>query len=84
MADWTQSLQEAIDYIEQHLTEELDIREISARAYLSPYYFQRVFHALCGVSVAEYVRQPADPAAGGRDRGEIRPGAGPDGPGGRG
>ena len=56
MADWTQSLQEAIDYIEAHLTDTLDIRAISARAYLSPYYFQRVFHALCSVSVAEYVR----------------------------
>ena len=56
MADWTQSMQEAIDYIEAHLTDELDIRAIAARAYLSPYYFQRVFHALCSVSVAEYVR----------------------------
>ena len=56
MGDWTQNLQEAIDFIEAHLTDELDIREIAARAYLSPYYFQRVFHALCSVSVAEYVR----------------------------
>ena len=56
MEDWTQSMQEAIDYIEAHLTDALDIRAIAARAYLSPYYFQRVFHALCGVSVAEYVR----------------------------
>ncbi len=56
MGDWTQGLQDVLDYIEANLTDELNIREISARAYLSPYYFQRVFHALCGVSVAEYVR----------------------------
>ncbi len=56
MAEWIPSLQEAIDYIEANLTADLDIRVISARAYLSPYYFQRIFHALCGISVAEYVR----------------------------
>lgn len=56
MQDWTRGLQDALDYIEENLTEELDIRQIAARAYLSPFYFQRVFHALCGVSVAEYVR----------------------------
>ena len=56
MAEWISGLQEAIDYIEANLTDDLDIRDISARAFLSPYYFQRIFHALCGVSVAEYVR----------------------------
>lgn len=56
MSDWTQSMQGALDYIEANLTDELNIREIAAKAYLSPYYFQRVFHALCGISVAEYVR----------------------------
>ncbi|MBQ8617842.1 MAG: AraC family transcriptional regulator [Clostridia bacterium] len=56
MGAWTQGMQDAIDYIEENLAGELNIREIAARAYLSPYYFQRVFHALCGMSVAEYVR----------------------------
>lgn len=56
MGKQTQCLQDALAYIEANLTEELDIREIAAHAYLSPYYFQRVFHALCGVSVAEYIR----------------------------
>ena len=56
MDERTQGMRQALAYIEEHLTDELDVREIAAKAYLSPYYFQRVFHALCGVSVAEYVR----------------------------
>lgn len=56
MAERTQDMQQALSYIEAHLTDELSVREIAAKAYLSPYYFQRVFHALCGVSVAEYIR----------------------------
>lgn len=46
----------AIDYIEQNLDGELDIREIAARSYLSAFYFQRVFGALCGMTVGEYIR----------------------------
>lgn len=56
MADWTEGIQNALTYMEAHLTEELEIREIAKRAYLSPFYFQRVFTALCGVGVGEYIR----------------------------
>ena len=56
MADLTQAIQNALDYIEENLTGELEIREIARRAYLSPFYFQRIFGALCGISVGEYIR----------------------------
>ena len=56
MADWTEGIEEALSYIEMHLTEELEIREIAKRAYVSPFYFQRIFAALCGVGVGEYIR----------------------------
>ena len=49
-------LQRAIDYIEDNLCEELEISKIAARAYLSPFYFQRIFNATCGLTVGEYVR----------------------------
>lgn len=54
--DWITGLQQAIDYLEDHLTEPLDIRAAASRAYLSSYYFQRLFSALCGYTVGEYVR----------------------------
>lgn len=56
MGDWTNGIQNALTYIEEHLTEELDVRVIAKCAYVSPFYFQRIFAALCGVGVGEYIR----------------------------
>ena len=56
MESWAEGIQAALAYIEDHLTEPLDIREIAKRAYVSPFYFQRIFPALCGVGVGEYIR----------------------------
>lgn len=51
-----EGIQNAINYIEQNLTYELYIENISEKAYLSPFYFQRVFSVLCGFTVGEYIR----------------------------
>ena len=56
MADLTESIQNALAYIETNLTQALEIREIAKQAYLSPFYFQRIFGALCGIGVGEYIR----------------------------
>ena len=56
MADLTESIHNALDYIEANLAGNMELWEIAKRAYLSPYYFQRVFAALCGVGVGEYIR----------------------------
>ena len=56
MTDMAKGIQNAINYIEMNLTAELDIREIAKRAYVSPFYFRRIFTAICGVSVGEYIR----------------------------
>ena len=58
-------MQRAIDYIEDNLTEELNINDIAATVYLSPFHFQRIFHAMCGVTVGEYIRQRRLSLAGG-------------------
>ena len=49
-------LQEAIDELEAQLTETLNVEKAAKRACLSPFYFQRMFGALCGMTVGEYVR----------------------------
>lgn len=56
MNELTQGLQNAILYIEDNLCEELEISKIAARAYLSSFYFQKVFGATCGMTVGEYIR----------------------------
>lgn len=54
--DWITGMQKAIDYIESHLTEEIDYDKAAAQCYSSPYHFQRVFGILCGYTLGEYIR----------------------------
>ena len=56
MRGWIDGFQASIDFMEQHLTEPLDIEKIAGQALLSPFYYQRMFGALCGMTVGEYVR----------------------------
>ena len=46
----------ALNYIEDHLTGDLQISEIAAQAGLSPFHFQRTFSAVCGMGPGEYIR----------------------------
>ncbi len=54
--EWISGIQRAIDYIEQHLTEEIDYEAAAREAYSSSFHFQRVFSILCGFTLGEYVR----------------------------
>lgn len=56
MSGWCEGIQKALQYIEDHLTDELKVEDIAAKAYVSPFYFQRIFGALCGYTVGEYIR----------------------------
>lgn len=54
--DWICGMQNAINYIEEHLTDEIDIEDIARRSFSSAYHFQRVFSLLCGYTLGEYIR----------------------------
>ena len=56
MRGWIEGFQESIDFMEQNMAEDLDIEEIAGKAALSPFYYQRIFGALCGMTVGEYIR----------------------------
>ena len=55
--NWIDGLSEAINYIEENITEKLSIEDIAKKAYVSPFYFQKGFTLLCGFTVGEYIRQ---------------------------
>lgn len=55
--DWLIRMKEALDLMEKRLDGRLDIEEISRAAYVSPFHFQRMFHMLTGMTVAEYMRK---------------------------
>lgn len=54
--DWIKSFQRSIDFIEDNITEPLDIGDIAHRANISPFYYQRIFAMICGFTVGEYIR----------------------------
>lgn len=55
--DWVQGIQNAIDYIEEHVGEKMDYEDIAKAAYSSSYHFQRAFGIVCGITLGEYIRR---------------------------
>ena len=51
-----EGIRAAITYIEDNLDEALDVHDVAARDYVSAYHFQRIFSALCGMPLGEYIR----------------------------
>lgn len=56
MQGWITGFIASIDHIERNLTDTLDIDRIAAAAALSPFYYQRIFGAMTGMTVGEYIR----------------------------
>lgn len=56
MMEWITGIQWAVDYIEEHITEELDYEAIARESFSSSFHFQRVFSILCGYTLGEYIR----------------------------
>lgn len=54
---YVEAVQRAIDYIEEHLDEELDLSSIAEEAYISVAQLYRVFYALTGHPVKDYIRK---------------------------
>lgn len=54
--DWVTGIQRAIDYMEEHITEDIDYAAAARQSCSSEYHFGRVFAILCGMTPAEYVR----------------------------
>ncbi len=55
--EWLDRMKSALDYLEQHMEGPLEIEGAAKAALSSPFHFQRMFHMLTGVTVAEYVRR---------------------------
>lgn len=52
-----EAMNQALAYIEAHLTEEIDYREAARQAHCSEHHFKRMFSALAGIPLSEYVRR---------------------------
>lgn len=55
--EWIQSINKAIEYIEEHLTEDIHCEEVAGYVHISLFHFQRTFNLLTGMTVGEYIRR---------------------------
>jgi len=54
--DYFELVQKAIDWIEEHSDEQVQVCDLARAAYCSDAHFSRIFRAIVGLSVMEYVR----------------------------
>ncbi|MCX4673338.1 AraC family transcriptional regulator [Streptomyces sp. NBC_01381] len=50
-------LNEALDHIESHLDQRIEVTDLARIAMTSEYHFRRMFSALAGISLSEYIRR---------------------------
>ncbi len=55
--DSLSSMNNALAYIEEHLTDDIDCSKLSKLSYCSEYHFKRIFSFLAGISLSEYIRR---------------------------
>lgn len=55
--DWLDNMNNAIDYIENHLQDKMDYEKVAQAAYCSVYHFQRMFTFITNIPLSEYVRR---------------------------
>ncbi|MFM9278625.1 AraC family transcriptional regulator [Paenibacillus jiagnxiensis] len=55
--EWLTRMKDALDYIEEHMEEPISASDIAKVASSSTFHFQRMFHMLTGMTVAEYIRK---------------------------
>lgn len=55
--DYYSRIQNAVDFVEENLTSKITLEDVSDTAYFSMYHFHRIFSAMIGSSIKEYIRK---------------------------
>lgn len=55
--EWIDRLNQAMNYIEGHLTDKIEYEELGRIACCSSYHFQRMFTYMAGIPLSEYIRR---------------------------
>lgn len=55
--EWVERLNQSINYLEEHLTSEIDYERLGQIACCSAYHYQRMFTYMAGITLAEYIRR---------------------------
>ncbi len=54
--EWLTCIRKAIDYMEEHLRDDINVQDVADQVYLSPFFLQRGFSLLTGYGIGEYLR----------------------------
>lgn len=54
--DYIQSMQKAIEYMEDHILEPINYEDVAKVVYMSNYHFHRLFSMLTGITANEYIK----------------------------
>jgi len=55
--EWVERLNQSMNYIEEHLADEIDYEQLARIACCSAYHYQRMFTYMAGITLAEYIRR---------------------------
>ena len=54
--EWMQSIDQALQYMEEHLNDDINVEDVSNHVFASVSHFQRIFNLVTGYSIGEYLR----------------------------
>ncbi len=54
--EWLISIRTAVDYMENHLEDNISAQDVADRVYLSPFFLQKGFSLMTGYGIGEYIR----------------------------
>ena len=55
--EWLSAIRTAIDYMENHLTDNISAQDVAGQVFLSPFFLQRGFSLMTGYGIGEYLRK---------------------------
>ena len=54
--EWLTSIRTAIDYMEDHLEDDISAQDVADHVHLSPFFIQKGFSLMTGYGIGEYIR----------------------------
>ena len=54
--EWLTGIRTAIDYMEEHLRDDIDVTDVAKQVYISPFFLSRGFAFMTGCGISEYLR----------------------------
>ena len=54
--EWLTSIRKAIEYMEDHLQDDISAQDVAKEVFLSPYFLQKGFSLMTGYGIGEYLR----------------------------